>query len=417
MTVPAVDLVDVEIKSIAAGGDGVGRADGLVVFVPRTAPGDRVRARVRVVKRLGRGSIDSLLAASPERVDPPCAHYTNDRCGGCQLQHLGYESQLRAKSGIVHDSIARIGKRPIAAPTVRPSPREWRYRAKLTLAMRSDEHGWTMGLHPYDDPAAVFQLEDCPITDERIVATWREIMAAAHLLPRAAELRGFVRLLADGGTRAIVIEGGSEWATASEFFGQIPSAGALWWRPEGGARRVVVQRSDAPAGASFGQVNPEVAAALRAYVVERVLAYTPRTVVDAYAGAGDTAVAIAARGARVTAIELDRDAAAQSASRLPSSSRALSGRVEDLLSRALPADVVLVNPPRAGLDARVTSILGRHTRSTRAIIYVSCNPATLARDLARLPSFGIASVVAFDMFPQTAHVETVCTLVPHEVAA
>jgi 23S rRNA (uracil1939-C5)-methyltransferase len=416
MSVPAVDVVDVEITGIAAGGDGVGRAGGLVVFLPRTAPGDRVRARVRITKRFARGAIETMLAASPERVDPPCAHYRDDRCGGCQLQHLGYESQLRAKSGIVHDSIARIGKRPISAPIVRPSPREWRYRAKLTLAMRADKHGWTMGLHPYDDPSAVFQLVDCPITDERVVSTWREIMSAAHLLPRVPELRGFVRLLG-GEARAIVIEGGTEWATATEFFARIPSAGALWWRSEGGARRLVAQRSDAPAGASFGQVNPEVAAALRAYVVARVLAYAPRTVVDAYAGTGDTAVAIGEQGARVTAIELDRDAAAKAASRLPAGSRALSGRVEDLLVRALPADVVLVNPPRAGLDARVTSILQRHTRSTRAIIYVSCDPATLARDLARLPDFGIASVVAFDMFPQTAHVETVCTLVPHEVVA
>ena len=417
MTMPAADVVDVEIASIAAGGDGVGRAGGLVVFIPRTAPGDRVRARVRMVKRFARGSIESVLAASPERVDPPCAHYRQDRCGGCQLQHLGYESQLHAKSGIVHDSIARIGKRLVSAPIVRPSPREWRYRAKLTLAMRADEQGWRMGLHPYDDPSAVFQLVDCPITDERVVSTWREIMAAADLLPRVPELRGFVRLVADSETRVIVIEGGSEWASASEFFGKIPSAGALWWQPEGAARRLIAQRSDVPAGASFGQVNPEVADALRTYVVERALGYAPRTVVDAYAGTGDTAVTIAERGVRVTAIELDREAAKQSASLLPSGSRSLSGRVEDLLSRALPADVVLVNPPRAGLDARVTAILGRHARSTRAIVYVSCNPATLARDLARLPDFGIASVVAFDMFPQTAHVETVCTLVPHEAAA
>jgi len=417
MTAPATEALEVEIASIAAGGDGVGRTGGLVVFVPRTAPGDRVRARVRVVKRFARGSIESLLAASPERVEPPCAHYREDRCGGCQLQHLGYESQLRAKSGIVHDSIARIGKRVVSAPTVRASPREWRYRAKLTLAMRAGEDGWTMGLHPYDDPAAVFQLVDCPITDERVVSTWREIMAASHLLPRVPELRGFVRLVADSEARAIVLEGASEWPNASAFFAEIPSAGALWWRPEGAGRRLVGQRSDIPAGASFGQVNPEVAAALRAYVVDRVFAYGPRTVVDAYAGTGDTAVAIAKGGTRVTAIELDRDAAAQSASRLPAGSRALVGRVEDLISRALPADVVLVNPPRAGLDARVTSVLARQTRSTRAIIYVSCNPATLARDVARLPDFDIASVVAFDMFPQTAHVETVCTLVPREAAA
>jgi 23S rRNA (uracil1939-C5)-methyltransferase len=90
----------------------------------------------------------------------------------------------------------------------------------------------------------------------------------------------------------------------------------------------------------------------------------------------------------------------------------MQGRVEDLLASALPADVVVLNPPRAGIDERVAATLGDAAASIRAVVYVSCNPATLARDLGRLPRFRMASLVAFDMFPQTAHVETVCELVP-----
>ena len=115
---------------------------------------------------------------------------------------------------------------------------------------------------------------------------------------------------------------------------------------------------------------------------------------------------------RVTAIELDRDAVARCASRMPESSHAIAGRVEDVLPSALPADVVMLNPPRAGLHERVPEILTRQVPRPRAILYVSCNPATLARDLTRLAAYRIASVVCFDMFPQTAHVETVCELVP-----
>ena len=115
---------------------------------------------------------------------------------------------------------------------------------------------------------------------------------------------------------------------------------------------------------------------------------------------------------RVTAIEVDREAAAWCATRLPTGSRSLTGRVEDLLTRALPADAVIVNPPRVGLHAHVTAALARSLPLARTIIYVSCDPATLARDLARMPGYRIASLVAFDMFPQTAHVETVCELVP-----
>jgi 23S rRNA (uracil1939-C5)-methyltransferase len=117
-------------------------------------------------------------------------------------------------------------------------------------------------------------------------------------------------------------------------------------------------------------------------------------------------------GVEVTAIELDPEASEWSSSILRAPSRALEGRVEDLLPGTLPADLVILNPPRAGIDARVAETLETNASHTRGLIYVSCNPATLARDVSRLPSYGIESVRAFDMFPQTAHVETVCELRP-----
>src|SRR5262249_7744686 len=295
-------------------------------------------------------------------------------------------------------------------PAVRPSAAEWRYRTKLTLAMRRGPGGWTMGLHPYDDPVGVFQLDDCPITDERVLTTWREIAQATANLPPADGLRGAVRLVPGGAT--VVIEGGTSWPKHAAFLEAIPSAVALWWKPDDGARRLIGERAHAPAGASFTQVNAAVAEELRTHALARVRAHHPSTVVDAYAGIGDTATPLAESGARVVAIELDRDAAARCGARLPAGSRALAGHVEDLLPRVLPADVVLLNPPRTGVDERVTATLARQAPPPRAIVYVSCDPATLARDVARLPSFRIASLVAFDMFPQTAHVETVCELVP-----
>ncbi len=155
-----------------------------------------------------------------------------------------------------------------------------------------------------------------------------------------------------------------------------------------------------------------MAEVLRGYVIERVLANEPASVIDAYAGAGHTAIALSGAGTTVTAIELDTDASTWSASRLRDPSRAIRARVEEALPGVLPADVVLLNPPRAGVDGRVTETLEKEAGHLRSLIYVSCNPATLARDLSRLPSYGIESVRAFDMFPQTAHVETVCELKP-----
>jgi 23S rRNA (uracil1939-C5)-methyltransferase len=432
--------IELAIDSIAAGGDGVGRAGGLVVFVPRTAPGDVGLTRIDGGGRFARGRLERLLRAGPSRIDPPCAHYVADRCGGCQLQHIAYDGQLEAKSAIIRDSIQRIGKRSIAAPVVRPSARQWRYRRKLTLALRRPAHGgWIAGLHPFDAPGRVFDLVDCPITDERVLAVWREIRAAARWLPDAPELRGAVRVPADGdgeGT-SFLLEGARRWPTHTQFFDATPSLGALWWRPEGQSRRRLHARiaiatagggSDVGAGdaevpdatrpdanaadASFAQVNSEVAAELHRHVVALALAHRPATAVDAYAGSGDTAVPLADAGVRVSAIELDRDGAARGAARLQAPSLMMRARVEDVLASLLPADIVILNPPRGGVDVAVTTALSSAPTAVRAIIYVSCNPSTLARDLSRLPGYRIESITAFDMFPQTAHVETVCELVP-----
>ena len=400
-----------EVASIAAGGDGVGRADGMAVFVPRSAPGDVLLARLTIKGRFARGEIEEIVRPSSDRVAPPCVHYVEDRCGGCQLQHLQYEAQLTAKRGIVVDSLARIAKRAAPLGDVTPSARQWRYRRKLTLAMRRAGGRWIAGLHPYDDPDGVFDLRDCPITDDRVIDVWAEILRASARLPKVTRLRGSVRLLDAGAS--FVLEGGAAWEGAQSFFGSCPSLRELWWAPDDQRRRIVASRGEGSrGGASFAQVNVAVGEALHAHVVERVAAYHPASVVDAYSGTGETAARIAAGGAHVTAIESDRDAASVAATRLPAGSRALTGRVEDLLDRALPADVVVLNPPRTGVDGRVAALLQNQPGSARAIVYVSCDPATLARDLARMPRFRIANIVAFDMFPQTAHVETVCELVP-----
>lgn len=412
---------EVEIESIAAGGDGVGRIDGRVVFVPRTAPGDRAQVRYAPTGRFTRGALVAVEHPSPVRVDPPCPHYTRDRCGGCQLQHLDLDAQHAAKVGIVRDALTRIGRMTPPAITITPSPRAWRYRQKLTLTLRRQGEGWIAGLHRYDAPDEIFQLEDCPITDERVLAAWRDVLAASPLFPEGAtSLRAAVRTTrhgtesgAEAGGFALIVEGGARWPAAESFRAAVPALTELWWIPDRGRRQRLYSRAaDGAAGASFVQVNPSVAEAMHAYVVERTLAYDPTTVVDAYAGTGATAVRIAERGVRVVAIESDREAAAIAARALAGASRVVVGRVEDVLSEALPADVVILNPPRAGVDAAVTAKLTEPRPLPRAILYVSCNPATLARDVARLAAYRVVSVQAFDMFPQTAHVEVVCELVP-----
>jgi 23S rRNA (uracil1939-C5)-methyltransferase len=405
-------VISVSVESIAAGGDGVGRKDGLVVFVPRTAPGDLITAKISGRGHFARGSLGTVVTPSPVRIDPPCVHYTRDKCGGCQLQHMTYESQLAAKQTIIRDSFQRIGKRAIDPPELDRSPKEWRYRTKLTLAIRRRGARWIAGLHPYDDPVRVFPLSDCPITDRRVVSAWREVMDADAYFPDAKELRGSVRITSGGPT--LVMMGGQSWAARDQFAAAVPSVSAVWWEPvDDKPRRLLYdRRADRTPSASFAQVNEEMAEILGRYVLDRARGLNPRTAVDAYAGAGQTARLLSDAGVTVTAIELDPDASEWSSSILRPPSRAVQGRVEDILPGALPADLVILNPPRAGVDERVTQTLEANASHIRGIIYVSCNPATLARDISRLPSYGIGSVRAFDMFPQTAHVETVCELRP-----
>jgi 23S rRNA (uracil1939-C5)-methyltransferase len=408
-----VPTARITIESIAAGGDGIGRADGLAVFVPRAAPGDVADVEYEQRGRLARGRLLALAEPAPSRVEPPCPHYTQDRCGGCQIQHMSIDAQRDAKRHIIRDALARIGKRDVPLPDVVPSPESWRYRSKLTLALRRVRGEWIAGLHPFDDPAGVFALDDCPITAEPTLAVWRSILAHRDLLPSARELRGAVRVGASGAS--FVLEGGTRWPGARAFADAVPALDAVWWVPDEGRRQLVADRRvEGAPGASFAQVNVEAAALLHGHVLGLALGHEPRVVVDAYAGAGATAIPLAERGARVTAIELDRDAVAWMRPRLVPPSRAVAARVERALERALPADVVLLIPPRAGVHDDVTRALERTTPRPRAVIYVSCNPATLARDLALLPSYGVRSLTGFDLFPQTAHVETVCELVPED---
>jgi 23S rRNA (uracil1939-C5)-methyltransferase len=288
----------------------------------------------------------------------------------------------------------------------------WRYRRKLTLAARRTAAGWRAGLHRAGTPDEIFALDDCLIAEAGVVEGLRGVLAAAaSLLPHVPSLRLAMRR--EGDDLLLVVEGGARWPEAKAFAAAATAVAATWWVNDDGRRRLVLdRRGHRDAGASFVQVNAEVASALASQVERLVRRHTPRTVVDGYAGTGDVAVALAAHGIAVTAIELDADASAVCSARLAPPSAAVHARVEDVLPTLLPADVVLLNPPRTGVHQAVTTALAACVPAPRAIVYVSCDPATLARDLSRLAGWRVASLECYDMFPQTAHVETVCELVP-----
>jgi 23S rRNA (uracil1939-C5)-methyltransferase len=400
----------VRILRLAAGGDGVGRLeDGRTVFVPRTAPGDLVEiTQLRAHRRYARARSSRVLEPSADRVEPRCPHYVHDECGGCQLQHLNPTAQREARRGFVGDALRRIAKLDVPDPEIVPADEELEYRTKITLAV--GESGRRIGLHPLDRPDRVFDLVRCHITASELMSLWAEVRALRRLLPTA--LRQIVlRLDRGGGLHLLLATGEREhWDGADALHGELAARGkeaTLWVQPEGD-EAVAVAGATGPFPATvFEQVHPAMGDKVRAFALAALGPVEGRHVWDLYAGIGETTSALVLAGASVESVESDRRAVAEADARGPAAKRHV-GRVERILGRLRTPALVITNPPRTGMDDRVAAELER--LSPKRIVYISCDPATLARDLTRMPSFRLVTAVAFDLFPQTAHVETVAVL-------
>ncbi len=405
----------VRIERIAAGGDGVGRmADGRTVFVPRTAPGDEVELEdIRLHARFARAMPGRLAVPGPDRVVPRCIHYERDRCGGCQLQHLSAAAQHAARRAIVGDALRRIGKLAVEDPVLEAPGEAWGYRHRITLHV--DASGRRVGFHRVGDAAGVFDLEHCEIAAPGLDRVWGAVRAVREALPPALH-EVVLRLGRDGGCH-VVFRGPVRPAPdgMGRLEAAVGSAGvavAWWWEPEPGQPRNVGTAPAPPAAAatSFEQVNPAVGDAVRRFAVELTGDVSGRHAWDLYAGVGDAGRMLAARGATVESVERDLAAVAASEALGPADGvRRHAGPVEDWVGRMATPAAVFTNPPRSGMEPVVVDGLAR--AAPAVIVYVSCDPATLARDIRRLgPAYRVGQVRAFDLFPQTAHVETVVRL-------
>jgi 23S rRNA (uracil1939-C5)-methyltransferase len=416
-------LVQVDIGDLTAEGSGVGRLpDGRAVFVPWTAPGDR--AQIRVVEereRWARGELESLTEPGESRRDPRCALY--EQCGGCRLQHVRYRDQVEWKARRIREALRRIGDREVEEPPVEASDREWGYRNRMSFTLKRLRNGRVVaGLHRFDAPGRVLDVRDeCLLPEEPVLGVWvglRDVWGpGARRLPPGGSLRLTLRNASEG--VVLQVEGGEVGGDAPALLEGVEGLVSVAHRPRNGEwrhlaglertrDRSVGEDFEVSAGA-FLQVNRPGGEALHRSVLGEIGNPAGMRVVDAYCGVGAYGRRLARHGAEVVGIELDEGAAREAARDAPEGLRVVRGRVEEHLDAHLPADRVILNPPRVGLGERVGEVL--RERPVARVLYISCDPATLARDLKRMgPGYAVRRVRGFDLFPQTPHVETVVTL-------
>jgi 23S rRNA (uracil1939-C5)-methyltransferase len=374
------------IDSLAAGGEGVGRdADGRVVFVPFAAPGDRLRVRVvEAHPRFARAEIEAIVEAGPGRVTPRCPVF--GRCGGCAWQHLAYETQVEAKRAILRDALVRIGGLADAPLDFVASPAAYAYRSRARLLAE----GGAIGFRERRSHA-VCAIDACPLLAPPLDAALGALAAGPAIEAGEWELA----LGSDGAVRAVPLA------------------------RSGGAKRVAIsaagERIEISAGV-FAQANALLLDALATEVI--AAAGEGGELLELFAGAGFFTIALARRFARTTAVESDARAVADLAHNVRAAGlrpvRVVEAASETVLADAraqrVAPEVVVLDPPRGGIGTRASGDLAR--LPARRVVHVSCDPATLARDLGVLVSRGFAleRVVGFDLFPQTPHVEAVAVL-------
>ncbi|MHB8450369.1 MAG: class I SAM-dependent RNA methyltransferase [Mycobacteriales bacterium] len=383
-----------EVGPPAHGGSCVARHEGRVVFVRHALPGERVRARVTEARSsYWRADVVEVLRASPDRVAAPCRYAGPGGCGGCDWQHADPDAQRRLKADVVAEQLRRIAgfEGAVTVEELPGGPLGWRTRVDLAVGQDGSP-----GLHPHRRHEVV-PLEDCLLAHPAV--------GAADVFRRRWPGAAGVRVVASGAGELAVL--------VTDRTGRVRVEG-----PGEVVERAAGRNFQVPA-AGFWQVHPAAAELLAAAVVDGLGVRPGESAWDLFAGAGLFAAALAVAGARVTAVEADGAAARAARANLVDlgvevqHARVDAATVDRLRARhGGPVDVVVLDPPRAGAGPAVMRALGRST--TRALAYVSCDPPTLARDLAVLAGSGwrLAAFRAFDAFPMTAHVECLALLAP-----
>jgi len=441
--------LELTIDSLAYGGNGVARLNGFVVFVRRGLPGDTVRARVtKVQRRHAEALVTEVVTAGPQRVDAPCAHYP--ACGGCRFQDLAYDAQSAAKEQWVRDSLERLAG--LAEPPLEPilpAASQFGYRNKMEYSFAQVEDGPTLGLHKAGRWDEVLEIDRCWLTSD----TGNAIRNRIRDWAREERLQAYDQGTQEGYLRHLVVREGRNTGEALvqlvtargerfdrerliEVLRELPEVRSIHWSVNPGVAEVTNLPTELLWGEeaieeeigglrfrvrpnAFLQTNTEMAEQLYAVAAELAGLTGGETVYDLYCGIGTIGLSLARSALTVWGVEISEEsvACAIENAELNSIGNAafFAGNVGEVLlelrDRAGDPDVVVVDPPRAGLAGKALRRLGEI--GAPRVVYVSCNPTTLAGDTKRLASeYGYRLVRAkpVDMFPHTPHVECVALL-------
>ena len=399
---------EVELTTHTYGGETLGRLpDGRAVFVPFGWPGEAARVRLVEEKRgYARAELLEILRPSPGRIDPRCKHF--GRCGGCHYQHMPYQAQLEAKAEILRDQLVRIGKLqdPLVLPTV-PSPLPFNYRNTVQFSLTGQGE---LGYHEAVGDR-VFPIEECHLPEEPLNQLWPQLDFEA--------LPGMERVgLRLGVGEDILLALESSAIDPPDLSVEELPVSVVHLSPAGslvlaGSDHVVMHvlgRSFRVSARSFFQVNTPMAEALVDHLLAELDLTAADTVLDVYAGVGLFSAFLASRVGRLVAIEESQTACDDFEVNLAEFDHVelYEGSAQEVLP-VLAADpqAIVVDPPRPGLHRAVIDAILE--LSAPVLVYVSCDPATLARDARRLVVGGyrLEKVTPFDLFPQTYHIESV----------
>ncbi|MDF2577731.1 MAG: rRNA (Uracil-5-)-methyltransferase [Chlamydiales bacterium] len=424
-------LLQGTISDVAFGGEGIMRNEGLVVFAPFTAPEDEVEIAITQKKKsFARGVVTKFIKSSHLRRTPLCPHFSI--CGGCQLQHLPYEQQLHLKQKWVADALAKIGKITLdSPPPIIRAPKEWEYRRKIRLKLQYKDSHYLLGYISHDQ-TNLLPIQTCPIfnTDNSIFANLKKVLDLLPAASHTAEIGRFTLLKYDFEKYLIHIEFNHSFPNSTiDTLLQYFSNCEMWigglittstkkygWGLDKGTWQVgPLHLEFSPL--AFIQNFPEQSLVIYQRIEQIVIDLKVSSVLDLYCGIGATTLLIGNKGIKAHGVESNADAiecAKQNQIRNKVSNVAFScSTVEQALKnklKQLNPDLIIVNPPRVGLSPLATELLLNY--KPKHLLYISCMPATLARDIAKfkIKGYKVTEICLYDMFPQTTHVETLILL-------